>query len=66
MCHGVNVKGHDEAVFDYVLGCNITYFALIFTQLAFANELTPDVMTKVGELLFRRSPEIRSRIDNTD
>ena len=60
------LRGHDDVVFDYMSGYIITYFTLIFAQLAFANELTPDIMTKVGELLLRRSPEIRSGIDNTD
>jgi hypothetical protein len=61
----MHVKEPDDAVFGYVLGCIITSFAPTLTQLAFANKLTLDIMAEVGEILFRRSPEIRNRILDT-
>lgn len=55
----MHVKEPDDAVFGYVLGCIVTSFAPTLIHLAFANKLTPDTMVEVGEILFRRSAEIR-------
>ena len=57
----MHFKEPDDAAFGYVLGCINSAFAPTLTSLFVTGKLTMD-MTHVGEILFRRSADIRNKI----
>ena len=61
----LHIKEPNDAVLGFVLGSINTSFAPTLTHLAFTNRLTPDIMTEVSEIVFRRIAEIRDRIFDT-
>jgi hypothetical protein len=58
----MHFKEPDDAAFGYILGCITTAFTPTLTALFLEKKLTWDMMTEVGDILYKRSADIRNKI----